>query len=148
MQLTSLEEDFDVVVLDVVQMLGDEIRGFAWTRALLGLRCKEIHLCGGAKAIDIVKKICDMCGDDFELHRYERFSDVTVLDNSLAKNSTEKGSYTRVQPGDCVEAFSWKDIFAIKKEIEDGTLFKCCVVYGTLPSEVEGGECDSESKAE
>ncbi|KAL3758723.1 hypothetical protein ACHAWU_001450 [Discostella pseudostelligera] len=72
-ELACLDKDYDVVVIDEIQMLCDEFRGFAWTRALLGVRCKEVHLCGGAEAIEIVKKIANMCGDDFELHRYERF---------------------------------------------------------------------------
>ena len=72
-ELACLDEDYDVVVIDEIQMLRDEFRGFAWTRALLGVRCKEIHVCGGAEAIEIVKKIAYMCGDDFEVQRYERF---------------------------------------------------------------------------
>ena len=68
-----MERDFDVVVIDEIQMLGNEFRGAAWTRALLGVRCKEIHVSGGAVAISIVKKMAEKCGDDFELHRYERF---------------------------------------------------------------------------
>lgn len=30
-------------------------------------------------------------------------------------------------------AFSRNDIFAIKREIESKTPFKCCIIYGTLP---------------
>lgn len=41
-----------------------------------------------------------------------------------------------MQPGDCVVAFSRTDIFAIKREIEAKTKYKCCIVYGTLPPEV------------
>ena len=135
-ELASLQQDYDVVVIDEIQMIGNEFRGFAWTRALLGVRCKEIHVCGGAEAIDIVRKLASMCGDEFELHRYERFSGLKVLENSLADTPTCRGSYAKVQPGDCVVAFSKKDIFAIKREIESNTPYKCCVVYGSLPPDV------------
>ncbi|CAB1106152.1 unnamed protein product [Ectocarpus sp. CCAP 1310/34] len=37
--------------------------------------------------------------------------------------------------GDAVVAFSRKDIFSIKKEIESKTPHKCCVIYGSLPQE-------------
>lgn len=63
-------------------------------------------------------------------------SNLKVLDNSLAKSPTSKGSYSSVQPGDCVVAFSRHDIFAIKREIENSTKYKCCVVYGSLPPNV------------
>lgn len=41
-----------------------------------------------------------------------------------------------MQPGDCIVAFTRPDIFAIKKEIESSTPFKCCLIYGTLPPEI------------
>ncbi|KAL7527736.1 hypothetical protein ACHAXR_007600 [Thalassiosira sp. AJA248-18] len=135
-ELACIEEDYDVVVIDEIQMLSDDFRGFAWTRALLGVRSKEIHVCGGAEAIDIVKKLTAMCGDEFQLHQYKRFSDLKVLSQSFAKSSTAKGSYARVEPGDCVVAFSRNDIFAIKREIEELTPYKCCVIYGALPPHV------------
>jgi len=135
-ELASLQQDYDVVVIDEIQMIGNEFRGFAWTRALLGVRCKEIHVCGGQEAIEIVRKLASMCGDEFELHRYERFSGLKVLENSLADTPTCRGSYAKVQPGDCIVAFSKKDIFAIKREIESNTPYKCCVVYGSLPPDV------------
>jgi hypothetical protein len=34
----------------------DPERGFAWTRALLGSRCKEIHVCGG---MEVSASQCD-----------------------------------------------------------------------------------------
>lgn len=42
----------------------------------------------------------------------------------------------QVRPGDCVVAFSRNDIFAIKREIEKHTGYKCCVIYGKLPSQI------------
>lgn len=132
-ELACIDEDFDVVVIDEIQMICDSFRGFAWTRALMGVRCKEIHVCGGLEAKSIVAKIAQMCGDDFEMKTYTRFGELRVLENSLAATSTSKGSYSNVQPGDCVVAFSRNDIFAIKREIEQSTHFKCCVIYGALP---------------
>jgi ATP-dependent RNA helicase SUPV3L1/SUV3 len=44
--MLSTEEIYEVAVVDEVQMMADPVRGFAWTRALLGLRADEIHLCG------------------------------------------------------------------------------------------------------
>ena len=38
----------------VVQVIKDYQRGWAWTRALLGLQADEIHVCGEAAAIDLV----------------------------------------------------------------------------------------------
>jgi hypothetical protein len=92
-ELADLEQDYDVVVIDEIQMICDSFRGYAWTRALMGVRCKEIHLAGGLEARDIVAKIARMCGDDFELKTYERFGQLKVQERSLASSSTERVSH-------------------------------------------------------
>jgi len=134
-ELAPTDQDFDVVVIDEIQMVKDQSRGYAWTRALLGVRCKEIHVCGGLEAEKLVRKIAKACGDDFELKEYERFSPLCVSDNSLSAASKALGSYRNVKPGDCVVAFSRADIFAIKREVESTTSYKCCIIYGSLPPE-------------
>ena len=54
-------------------MLGDEQRGWAWTRALLGLPASEIHVCGDMSAIDLVRQLCAQCGDEFTVQFYDRW---------------------------------------------------------------------------
>lgn len=44
--------------------------------------------------------------------------------------------YKDVQPGDCIVAFSRRDIYAIKAEIERTTPHRVCVVYGALPPQM------------
>lgn len=48
-------------------MIGDEQRGFAWTRALLGLPANELHVCGDGSAVKLVQQLAGECGDEFEL---------------------------------------------------------------------------------
>ena len=132
-EMVALQEDFDVVVIDEIQMINDRERGFAWTRALLGLRCREIHVCGGLEATDVVKRLVAACGDEFELRTYERFSELEIESSSLASMPDQLGTYKNIQAGDCIVAFSRNDIFAIKREIETNTKHKCCVIYGSLP---------------
>jgi hypothetical protein len=95
-EMCSTEKEYDVVVMDEIQMISDEARGAAWTRALLGLRCKEIHVCGGWEAKDIVEKIAKACGDNFESERYERFSKLEVETKSLSNDPTQEGAYKHV----------------------------------------------------
>lgn len=96
MAASLLEEEFDVIVIDEIQMIEDTERGFAWTRALIGLRCKEIHVCGGMEAKGIVKKIAQSCGDHFEVQEYERFSELTVASKSLASYPDQANAYKLV----------------------------------------------------
>lgn len=132
-EMATTKEDYDVIVIDEIQMIADWERGFAWTRALLGSRCKEIHVCGGMEAAKIVRRIAKACGDEFEIRTYKRFSELNIAPTSLASQPNQLNTYKHVQAGDCVVAFSRSDIFAIKREIESNTEHKCCVIYGSLP---------------
>ena len=55
-----------------IQLLSDSQRGDAWTRAILGLCCPEIHLCGALNAKEQLIRMINDCGDDFEIKEYSR----------------------------------------------------------------------------
>lgn len=73
-EMVSITKEYDVVVIDEIQMIGDLSRGHAWTRALQGVLANEIHLCGGLESAAIVQRIVEDIGDDFEMIKYERLS--------------------------------------------------------------------------
>ena len=56
----NLKQNYDIAVIDEIQMINDSQRGIAWTRALLGLRCNEIHVCGAMNAKELLIKIVKM----------------------------------------------------------------------------------------
>ncbi|PQQ10077.1 DExH-box ATP-dependent RNA helicase DExH18 mitochondrial [Prunus yedoensis var. nudiflora] len=111
------------------KMMADPYRGFAWTRALLGLKADEIHLCGDPSVLDIVRKICSETGDELYEHHYERFKPLVVEAKTLL------GDLKNVRSGDCVVAFSRREVFEVKIAIEKYTNHRCCVIYGALPPE-------------
>lgn len=98
-EMASFQDEYDVIVIDEIQMMNDDERGFAWTRALLGSRSKEIHVCGGLEAVDIVRRIAKACNDDFELREYQRFTALRVADSSLSSEPDKAGAYRNVRPG-------------------------------------------------
>ena len=53
-------------------MLSDVERGWAWTRAFLGLRANEIHVCGEERASEIVSLLTDECNDSLKILTYQR----------------------------------------------------------------------------
>ena len=128
-EMVSTEEMYDVAVVDEIQMMNDPTRGYAWTRALLGLKADEIHLCGDPSVLKIVKRICGETGDELEVHSYERFKPLVVEAKTLL------GDLKNVRSGDCIVAFSRREIFEVKLAIERFTKHKCCVIYGALPPE-------------
>lgn len=49
-EMFDVDQEYDVVVIDEIQMINESDRGHAWTRALLGANAGEIHLCGDPTA--------------------------------------------------------------------------------------------------
>lgn len=128
-EMVSTEVMYDVAVIDEIQMMADPCRGYAWTRAFLGLKADEIHLCGDPSVLDVVRKICSDTGDELEERSYERFKPLVVESKTLL------GDLKNVRAGDCIVAFSRREIFEVKLAIEKFTKHRCCVIYGALPPE-------------
>ncbi|KAL1771699.1 ATP-dependent RNA helicase SUPV3L1, mitochondrial [Sigmodon hispidus] len=121
---TLLFED-EVAVIDEIQMIRDSARGWAWTRALLGLCAEEVHLCGESAAIDLVTELLYTTGEEVEVQKYERLTPISVLDHALE-------SLDNLQPGDCIVCFSKNDIYSVSRQIEIRGL-ESAVIYGSLP---------------
>ena len=110
------------------QLIADTQRGWAWTRALLGVAAREVHVCGDPSCVALLQKICDVTGMRLDVRHYERLTSLAI-----DKQGLERGDYKNVQPGDCVIAFSRRDLYAIKAEIEKRSPFRVAMVYGDLP---------------
>ncbi|KAK1313270.1 hypothetical protein QJS10_CPA06g00515 [Acorus calamus] len=128
-EMVSTDVMYDVAVIDEIQMMVDPARGHAWTRALLGLKADEIHLCGDPSVLGAVRRICRETGDELVETHYERFKPLVVEAKTLM------GDLRNVRSGDCVVAFSRREIFEVKLAIERFTGHRCCVIYGALPPE-------------
>lgn len=113
-ETADLSAAVDVAVLDEIQLLSDPSRGWAWTRALLGLQAPELHLTGDPAAEELVRRLVAETGDDLEVHRHERLS-------PLSMERVPVGDLSRVQPGDCVVAFSRQAVHRAREQIEDRT---------------------------
>ena len=133
--MAPVHHDWDVCVIDEIQMLANEQRGHSWTRALLGLSCRELHVCGGAEGIPLVRQLCEDTNDELIVHEYDRATPLECEAEAL-------GTYANVKKGDCVVAFSRQDIYEIRQAIEKETDLKCCVVYGQLPPETRSAQAN------
>ena len=122
---------YDVAVIDEIQMIADPQRGSAWTQAVLGLPAKELHLCGEARAVPLLERIAALCGDELHVHEYHRLTPLAVASESL------RSDLSRIQPGDCLVAFSRSAIFQLKQQVEARTGLQCAVAYGALPPETK-----------
>lgn len=124
-EMCNVTTPYEVAVIDEIQMIRDHSRGWAWTRALLGLCAEEIHVCGEPAAIDFVRELMYTTGEEVEVHTYKRLTALSVLDAALE-------SLDNLRPGDCIVCFSKNDIYSISRQIEARGL-ECAVIYGSLP---------------
>jgi ATP-dependent RNA helicase SUPV3L1/SUV3 len=128
-EMTPINVDLEVAVIDEIQMIGSTERGWAWTQAFLGVKAKEVHLCGEERVVPLIQQLAALMGESLEIHRYTRLSPLEVGNESL------KGNLHALEKGDCVVLFSRVGIHAMKQEIEKKTGKRCAVVYGRLPPE-------------
>ncbi|XP_059620953.1 ATP-dependent RNA helicase SUV3 homolog, mitochondrial [Phlebotomus argentipes] len=124
-EMTSVTHPYEVAVIDEIQLLRDPQRGWAWTRAFLGLIAEEIHVCGEAGCADLLQQICATTGESLEIRHYKRLTELSVEDRAL-------GTLENVLPGDCIVCFSKNDIYAVSREIEARGK-EVAVIYGGLP---------------
>ncbi|XP_072321212.1 ATP-dependent RNA helicase SUPV3L1, mitochondrial [Eucyclogobius newberryi] len=124
-EMCSVNTPYEVAVIDEIQMIRDPSRGWAWTRALLGLCAEEIHVCGETAAIDFVRELMYTTGEEVEVHNYQRLTPFTILNQAL-------DSLDNLKPGDCIVCFSKNDIYSLSRQIEARGL-ECAVIYGSLP---------------
>ncbi|EDO07493.1 Mitochondrial degradasome RNA helicase subunit C terminal family protein [Babesia bovis T2Bo] len=133
-EMTQLNRDYGCAVIDEMQMIGDSNRGFAWTRAFLGLRTPELHICGSTSCYLLAKSFCNMAGDLLEVKEHTRLGTVSILDEPV--------KISDLLPGDCIVCFARNTALRIATAIErqcfknDGSKpASTVVIYGSLPPE-------------
>ena len=129
-EMVPLGQPVDVAIIDEIQMIGDQARGWAWTQAFLGLKAKELHLCGEARTVPLIRELTASIGDKLQIHHYKRLSPLQVMPSSIGWNMDN------LRKGDCIVAFSRVGIHSIRKHIEQKTGRRAAVVYGSLPPEI------------
>ena len=130
----NLSGKYDVAVIDEVQMLADSQRGDAWTRAILGLPCPEVHLCGALLAKEQLIAMIRDCGDEYELKAYTRLVPLQMEYAPVRLKS--------VVQGDALVAFSKAAVLSLSRYL--GRLgIRSSVIYGDLPPEVRRGQYDA-----
>ncbi|MGI5985944.1 MAG: RNA helicase [Clostridiales bacterium] len=125
---------YEVAVIDEIQLISDSQRGDAWTRAILGLCCPEIHLCGALNAKEQLIKMIKDCGDDLEIKEYSR---LVPLQTQRARVK-----FSDVRRGDALVAFSKRKVLSLSRYFSERGI-KNSVIYGDLPPEVRRFQYDS-----
>lgn len=127
-EMADFDESYDIAVIDEAQMVVDPDRGHSWTKAILGIRAPEIHICMSPAAEQAIIHLIELCGDDYEIQRYERKTALVC----------EKEPFVfpdDVQKGDALIVFSKKSVLDVAGRLEEQGI-DASVIYGSLPPEI------------
>ncbi len=127
-EMADFDENYDIAVMDEAQLVADTDRGHSWTKAILGLRAEEIHICMSPAAEQVVCHLIQLCDDTFEVRRYERKTELVCEDRPFAFPDD-------VQEGDALIAFSKKSVLDVAGRLEEAGIASS-VIYGSLPPEI------------
>ncbi|MDE6844416.1 MAG: hypothetical protein K2J99_01430 [Lachnospiraceae bacterium] len=124
-EILDIREVYDIAVIDEAQMMADENRGSFWTRAILGIRAEEIHVCCSGTAENLLIRMIKRCGDTYDIVHHERNTKLEFIPKRYDMSKD-------VEPGDALIAFSKKNVLAIAATLE-GRGIHASVIYGNLP---------------
>ncbi|MBQ6322099.1 MAG: ATP-dependent helicase [Lachnospiraceae bacterium] len=127
-EMADLDLHYNIAVIDEAQLMADPDRGHSWTRAILGLRADEIHVCASPAAEKVLLHLIEISHDTVEVHHYERKTQLLFEDKPFR--------FPRdVKPGDALIVFSKKSVLDVAGRLEE-TGVECSVIYGSLPPEI------------
>ncbi|MES2745749.1 MAG: DEAD/DEAH box helicase [Bdellovibrionota bacterium] len=128
------DKDFDVAVIDEVQMLSDPDRGAGWTAAILGIRARKIYLLGSAASVEVLKRLTSLTQEKITFVFKERLSPLKIETKAL-------NSVRDLQRGDALITFSRDGVLRTKQLLRTSGL-KASVIYGGLSPEVRRAETE------
>ncbi len=127
-EMADFDENYDIAVIDEAQMVTDPDRGHSWTKAILGIRAGEIHICMSPAAEQAIIHLIELCRDDYEIERYERKTALICEDEPFVFPDD-------VRKGDALIVFSKKSVLDVAGRLEEQKI-NVSVSYGSLPPEI------------
>lgn len=127
-EMVDLSNVYDIVVIDEAQMISDPYRGHAWSRLLMGIKAKEIHVCLAPEAEHIIMSILNDCNGTIEVKRHVRDTELVFEDHPFNMD-------TDVRKGDALVLFSKKAVLDVAARLEK-LGHKVSVIYGSLPPQI------------
>ena len=140
--------EVEVAIIDEIQMLQDESRGYAWTAALIGAPAKHVYVCGSdAVTAPCIRAVAAM-GESYDITRLERKTPLVLETESLSGARYSRWKLKKhIQKGDAMIAFSRKDVLTLSARIRQWG-FGVASIYGALSPEVRRTEARRFSSGE
>ncbi|MDQ0243249.1 hypothetical protein J2S09_000785 [Bacillus fengqiuensis] len=133
-EAADFQSSFETAVIDECQMIAEPQRGFAWTKALLGIQARRVHIIASPHAEKLLKKIFDHYHFSYELVYHHRRT-------SLEMEPTTFHFPKDVRAADALIVFSKRKVLnAAAQLLKNG--HKVSVLYGSMPPETRRMQMD------
>lgn len=129
-EMLDFDLDVDVAVIDEVQMLDDNDRGWAWVNAIIGVPSKKVIMTGSVNALEAVKKIASYLGEELKVVKHKRKTPLEVMQKHTSLDNLSSGT--------ALIAFSRADVLKLKQKLQKK--YRVSVIYGNLSPEVRRDE--------
>ncbi len=129
-EMLNFNMEVDICVIDEVQMLEDEDRGWAWVNAILGAPASKVIMTGSVNALSAIEKIAKYLGEELEVVKFKR-------KNPLEVDSTPT-NLKDIRNATALIAFSRNDVLRLKSKLSK--FHRVSVLYGNLSPEVRREE--------
>ena len=140
--------EVDVAVIDEIQMLQDESRGYAWTAALVGAPARQVFVCGSEAVTTPCLRAIEAMGESYDVQRLQRKTPLMVESASLSGARYDRWRLKKqLHKGDAIIAFSRKDVLTLSARIRRWG-FGVASIYGALSPEVRRTEARRFSSGE
>ena len=123
-ELCDYHAEYDTAVIDEAQLIADQYRGSNWTKAICLVNAKEVHVCFAPEAMELIVGLMEQLDQEYTIIEHERLAPLTYAGHCNGIND--------VQKGDCVIAFSRKNVLSIAADLERHGMM-ASVIYGALP---------------
>ncbi len=127
-EMVDLDQEYDVAVIDEAQMISDPFRGQAWSRLVMGIKAKEVHICMAPEAENIIRRILKRCHAKYDVVRHSRNTELVFEDGpfDIDRDLTK---------GDALILFSKRMVLDVAARLEMQGV-RASVIYGNLPPQI------------
>lgn len=148
-EMMNANQAVDVAIIDEIQMLQDEARGYAWTAALIGAPAKEVFVCGANSVTAPCIRAIEALDEQYDITYLERKTPLILEHEGLSGKKYNRANLKgKLQKGDAVIAFTRKDVLTLSARFRQWG-HGVASIYGALSPEVRRTEskrfCDGDA---
>jgi ATP-dependent RNA helicase SUPV3L1/SUV3 len=139
-EMMNPNQAVDVAIIDEIQMLQDEARGYAWTAALIGAPAKEVFVCGANSVTTPCIRAIEALDEKYDITHLERKTPLLLEHEGLSGRKYNRANLKgKLQKGDAVIAFTRKDVLTLSARFRQWG-HGVASIYGALSPEVRRTE--------